>query len=127
MSEYLKNFLKRVSGNEGENMIMTLDIGEIEVLMSLPEFDSAEGLSETAQNVEEALTAKGYNIKDISVAALFEKGCLKWRRAGEMFSVCQSLCGKACKDAITERYIDLRRGGDGSESFKALLDENSPI
>ena len=64
MSEDLKNFLNRISGNEGDDMIAALDIEEIEVLMSLPEFESAEGLSETVQNVEEALTAKGHDLKD---------------------------------------------------------------
>ena len=121
MSEDLKNFLNRISGNEGDDMIAALDIEEIEVLMSLPEFESAEGLSETVQNVEEALTAKGHDLKDASVMALFEKGCLKWVQDGVTFSVCKSLCGKTCKEAIVKRYNDLRRGGDGSESFKALL------
>lgn len=126
MSDDLKNFLNRISGNEGDDMIATLDIEEIEVLMSLPEFDSDEGLSETVQNVQETLTEKGHDIKDASVMALFEKGCLKWVRDDVTFSVCKTLCGKVCKDAIVKRYNDLRRGGNGLENFKTFMGENRP-
>lgn len=119
----LKKFLNQVSGKESDDIINELDVEQLQVLMSLPEFDSDEGLSETVQNVQETLTAKGYDIKEAFVIALFEKGCLKWVRVGETFSVCQSLCGKVNKDAIVRRYVDLQRGGDGSKSFKALFGE----
>ena len=118
----LKKFLNQVSGKESDDIINELDVEQLQVLMSLPD----EGLSETVQNVQETLTAKGYDIKEASVMALFEKGYLKWVRVGETFSVCQSLCGKVNKDAIVRRYVDLQRGGDGSESFEALLEENRP-
>ena len=119
----LKKFLDQVSGKEGDDIINGLDVGQIEVLMSLPEFDSDKGLSETVHNVQEALIAKGHAITDESVVALFDKGCLKWVQDDETFLVCESLRGKECKDAIVKRYNDLRRGGDGSASFKELLGE----
>ena len=123
MEERLKNFLDQVSGKENEDMINELDVEQIKVLMSLPEFNSDEGLSETVQNVQEAFIVKGHNVTDEPVVALFDKGCLKWVRDGETFSVRQSLCGKVSKEAIVSRYVDLQRGGDGSESFKALFEE----
>ena len=119
----LKNFLDQVSGKESEDMGNGLDVEQIKVLMSLPEFNSDEGLSETVQNVQEALIAKGHNVTDDPVVALFDKGCLKWVRDGATFSVCKSLCGRVGKDAIVRRYVNLLRGGDGSASFKALLGE----
>ena len=107
-----------------DDLINGLDIEQLDVLMSLSAFDSKEGLNETVQNVQEALIAKGHAVTDESVVALFDKGCLKWVRVGETFSVCQSLCGKVSKDEIVRRYVNLRRGGDGSDSRKELLGEN---
>ena len=122
----LKKFLDRVSEKASNDIINWLDVNQIRVLMSLPGFESNNGLSETVHKVGEILTAKGFSLKDGPVVELFKRGCLQWIQEGETCSVCQSLCGKANKDAIVSRFITLQRGGDGSEAFKSFFMGGEP-
>ena len=119
----LKEFLDGVFGNTSGDIIASLSIEQIKALMSLPMFDRDDGLDATILNVDETLVSKCDGIDKAVVKELFEKKYLNYVQEGKTFSVCESLRGKDCKDAIVKRYTDLRRAGDGSESFKGLFGE----
>lgn len=121
MSDELRKFLDRLSGKESDDLINGLDIDQIKVLMSLPEFDSNNGLSEAVQKVEEALIAKGFRLEDAPVVTLFKRGGLKWVQEGETFTVSQSLCGKENKGAIVARYITIQHGRDDTEAYESFF------
>ena len=119
----LKDFLAGFSGKTSDDIIASLSVEQIKVLMSLPTFDLEDGLDDTVLNVDETLNVKGHDISDTVVNELFKKKYLNHVKEGKTFSVCEPLRGKDCKNAIVKRYIDLRRGGDGSELFNGLFGE----
>ena len=122
MGDELKNFLNDLSGKEADDLIGSLEIKHLNVLMSLPKFDSNDGLSISEISFANTLGEKGYKIEDSTVVDLFQMGCLKWEIEGETFSVNQSLCGRENKNALVKRYVNLQRGGDGSDSFKRMFE-----
>lgn len=100
--------------------INELDIDEISLLMKLPGFTSEDGLKGGIFDVS-MITDKGFRVDDKVVSGMFAKRYLKWVVENRQFSVNEGLLGKSNKDAIVERFVNLSRGGDGSEAFESFF------
>ena len=117
----MSDFLNRASGNELGDKVSELSSKHIQVLMGLPGFDSENGLCTAVQSVDSSLIANGHNPDDAEVMWLFEKNCLQWVEEGKTFRVHRELCGITAKNAIVKRYVDVSRGGDGSDTLMGLF------
>ena len=117
----ISDILNRVSGNELGDIVSELSSEHIQVLMDLPGFYSENGLCTAVQRVDSSLIAKGHYPDDTEVMWLLAKHCLQWVEEGKTFRVNRELCGITAKKAIVQRYVDVSRGGDGSDTLMGLF------
>lgn len=117
----MKDFLNRLVGNELDDIISELSSKHLKVLIDLPGFNNEDGLCTAAQSVDSSLIANGHYPDDAEVNWLLTKHCLQWVEEGKTFRVHRELCGTMAKKAIVQRYVDVSRGGDGSDTLMGIF------